>query len=271
MKSINIFSIIFVLLISFTQSNAQFMTKLKKSVEDRVEQTLINKTADKAADKASSGLDKLFDPKFSFGNSGKKVNAENLPSSYQFDYQYRMTMTTKQGEMEMDYLLKPGATYLGIKMNMGTEMFMVMDGEQNINYMFMNVGESKIGTATSINGNDLIEDGDHENDYTITDLPNRTFLGYDCMGKKMENDENVISMYYTTEAEVSFSDVFKTDTERFPEAIRSHFKDGEGALMMYLEMEDKVNKGKKNTSATMECTVLQPSSFTFNTAGYKFM
>jgi hypothetical protein len=271
MKTVSSLSLIIVIFCSSTISNAQFLNKLIKSVEDKVENTVINKTSDKAADKASSGLDKLFDPQFGSKKAGKKVDPTNLPNSFEFDYQYRMTMTTKQGAIDMDYFLKPGAPYLGIKMNMGTEMFMVMDGEENINYMFMDMGQNKFGTATSINSADMLDDEDAINDYTFSDLPNRTFLGFDCKGKRMEDKDNVIIMYYTNEAEISFNDVFKSDSERFPEAIRNQFKDAEGALMMYLEMEDKVNKGKKNTSATMECTILQPSSFTFKTAGYTFM
>jgi len=261
-------------LIGISNVNAQFLGKLKKRVEERVEQTVINKTADKAAQKTSKTMDKVFDPKLGGGKQGKKVTPQNVPANFDFDYQYRLTMTTVQSKtkMNMDYFLKPGVSYMGVQMDQGPEMFMIMDGKENINYVFINSKGNKIATATSIDAEEIIGAEDYNYDgYTITNLPNKTFLGYDCIGRKMESTEYVFIMYFTNEAPISFNDVFKTDTDRIPEVIRNQFKESEGATMMFMDMKDKVNKGKKNTSGTMECTLLQPKSFTFNTAGYKFM
>ncbi len=253
--------------------NAQFLDKLKKSVEQKVEQTVINKTSDKVAQKTDKTLDKMFNQKLG-GGGGKKVTPSNVPESFSFEYQYRLTMTTNQskGKMNLDYFLRPGASYMGIKMNQGQEVFMIMDGQTNISYMFINSGENKIATATAIEGDDIIEDDaiNYDN-YTITDLPNKTFLGYDCKGKKIESTEHIFVMYFTNEAPVSFNDVFKMDTDRIPTAIKGQFNEGENATMMYMEMKDKINKGKRNTSGTIECTLLEPSSFTFDALGYKFM
>lgn len=270
---------IYVFLLSFFGSpvHAQFLNKLKKSIEDKVEQTVINKTSDKAAQKTDQSLDKVFDAKLGGNKKTKKITPENVPSSFEFDYQYRLTMTTatSKTKMDMDYFLKPEATYMGVKMNQGQgqEMFMIMDGQTNINYMFIESGNNKIATATSIDGDDITDENQDYNydGYTFTDLPDKTFLGYNCKGKKMENDEYIFIMYFTNEAPVTFNDVFKTDTDRIPKAIKNQFKEGENATLMYMEMKDKLNKGKKDKSGTMECTLLEPKSFTFNTNGYKFM
>jgi hypothetical protein len=256
---------------------AQFLDKLKKSVEDKVEKTIINKTSDKAAQKTDKTLDKVFDPNLEKNKKAKKITPANVPSSFDFEYQYRLTMTTAKSKtkMNMDYFLKPKATYMGIKVDQmkEQEVFMIMDGQSNINYMFINAGENKMATATSINGDDIVDENQTNNydGYTFSDLPNKTFLGYDCKGKKMENNENIFIMYFTNEAPISFNDVFKMDTDRIPQAIKNQFKEGEKATMMYMEMKDKLNKGKKDKSGTMECTLLEPKSFTFNTNGYKFM
>lgn len=272
MKTKIIFSACIACMFCVPNLNAQFLKKLKKKVEQKVEQTVINKTADKAAQKTSKSMDKVFDPNLGGNRSGKKVTPTDVPGSFEFDYRYQMTMTTSQGQMEMDYFLKPNSPYLGVKMNQGMEMFMVMDGEKNINYMFMESGGTKIGTATSLDASDITDTDDYDmSDYTVTDLPNKTFLGYNCEGKRMENEDYVFIMYYTNDAEVSFNDVYKTDPERIPDAVKSQFKGAEGALMMYMDMKDKKNKGKRNTSGTMECTVLEPTNFSFNTSGYQFM
>ncbi|MEX0996799.1 MAG: DUF4412 domain-containing protein [Flavobacteriaceae bacterium] len=269
----NIFiSVSIAFMVSIPNANAQFLDKLTKKVEKRVEQTVINKTADKAAQKTSQSMDKVFDPKLGGAQSGKKVTPTDVPGSFDFDYRYQMTMTTSQGQMKMDYFLKPNTPYLGVKMNQGMEMFMVMDGEKNINYMFMESGGNKIGTATSLDASDITDTDDYDmSDYTVTDLPNKTFLGYNCEGKKMENEDYVFIIYYTNDAEVSFNDVYKTDPERIPDAVKSQFEGAEDALMMYMDMKDKKNKGKRNTSGTMECTALEPTDFSFNTSGYRFM
>jgi len=38
-----------------------------------------------------------------------------------------------------------------------------------------------------------------------------------------------------------------------------------------MDMKDKKNKKKKNTSGTMECTIIEKNSFNFSTKGYTFM
>lgn len=253
-------------------TEAQFLKKLKQKVEDQVEQTVINKTAEKAANQASKSMDKVFDPNFGGGKKGKKVTPTNLPESFDFDYKYQLKLTTNQGAMNMDYMLKKGASYLGMSMDAGPEMFMVMDGGENINYMFINSGGNKICTATSLDvADDMVDELNTLENYTITTLPNKTFLGFDCEGMQMENDEYVFIMYYTNEAEVSFNDVFKSDPDRIPPALKSHFEKNQNALMLYMDMKDKKNKGKKNTSGTMECTLLEATSFQFSTSGYTAM
>lgn len=261
----------FFMLISYS-AQGQFLKKLKDKVENRVEQTVINKTADKAAEKASQSMDKVFNPNFGGGKQGKKVTPQNLPESFSFEYKYQLQITSGKDQMSMDYLLKPGASYMGVSMNVGPKMLMVMDGAENITYMFMESKDSKICTATSLDVSEELDDEFNDLEgYTITNLPNKTFLGYDCQGMQMESDDYVIIMYFTNEAPVSFNDVFKSDPDRIPPALRSHFKDNQNALMMYMDMKDKKNKGKKNTSGTMECTALETISYELNTAGYQVL
>ena len=255
-------------------ANAQFFDKLRKSVEEKVEETIVTKTSDKAVQKTDKTLDKIFDANLGSGKKGKKVEPTNLKSTYAFEYQYRLSVTNKQlkSSMDMDYFLKPGATYMGVKMNMGPEMFMVIDGETNTNYMFMSVGTTKMVTATAIDGDDLTPEGEYDYEgYTFTDLPNKTFLGYDCVGKRMENKEYVFTMYFTNEAPITFNDVFKTDTDRIPAAIKNQFSGNEKGTMMFMDMKDKLNKGKKDKSGTMECTLLEPADFNFDASEYKSM
>ncbi|WP_262733661.1 DUF4412 domain-containing protein [Gaetbulibacter sp. NE] len=267
--------IVFFLLLGLTQtSEAQFLKKLKKRVEEKVEQTVVEKTADKASEKASNSMDKIFDINLKNTQAkGKKVDAKNVPDSYHFSYKYQMKMITSSGEMDVDYFLEPDATYMGMKMDAGMPFFMVIDDDANATFMFMESGGNKVVTATSLEMNEDLEDiEDIESpsleDLTITDLPNKTFLGYDCIGKKFENDEYAFVSYSTVDAPVSFDQVFKSEMDRYPEPIKEQFKNYKGALLMHMEMIDKTNKGKKNTSGTMECVAIEALDYKFSTKDY---
>ena len=137
----------------------------------------------------------------------------------------------------------------------------------------MESGGNKVVTATSIDIDETLDDiEDIESpsleDLTITDLPNKTFLEYDCIGKKFENDAYTFVSYFTVDAPVSFDQVFKSEMDRYPEPIKEQFKNYEGALLMHMEMIDKKNKGKKNTSGTMECIAIETIDYQFDTKAY---
>lgn len=277
MKTKNIIaSAVLFMMISYS-AEAQFLKKLKKKVEDRVEETIINKTSEEAAKKTDKSLDKVFNPDFS-SKEPKEVNKEDVPKYFDFEYKYQLTFTYENYENEIDYFLKPGASYLGVRPSAGSEidMFTVMDGKENTHYMFMDMEGQKIVKTTSLDVSGSLDDEGNVNvlnDYKITKLPNKTYLGYDCEGVKMENDEYKLIIYFTNEAKISFNDVFKTDPTRIPETMKGFFNDNKNALMMYMDMDmkDKKNKRKRNTSGTMECTLLEPTEFKLKTSGYKFM
>lgn len=84
--------LITVILTSFgvSNSNAQFLNKLKKKVQEKTEEVIVNKVADKVADKAadktSEAMDKLLNPDFGsmMNPMGNKVDMSELPASYNF-------------------------------------------------------------------------------------------------------------------------------------------------------------------------------------------
>jgi hypothetical protein len=73
----------------------------------------------------------------------QKASKVELPSTYDFDYIYKLKMTHKKGDITFDYYLKKGSEYFGFdsevmaKGSKDTKMFMVMDNELNIKAMFM--------------------------------------------------------------------------------------------------------------------------------------
>jgi len=103
------------------------------------------------------------------------------------------------------------------------------------------------------------------NDYTFKELPNREFLGYDCIGREMENDEYKFTIYIAPDMEAGFGNMFKSEHANIPPAMQKFALEYENGLMMYMEMMDKKNKKKKNTSATMECVAFEPTEMVIYT------
>lgn len=271
--------LIAVLLTSFgiSQSNAQFFKELQKRVIDKTKDKVMEKAADKVADKVSdkvadqtdNAMDKLLN--FDIGKlmtpGGNKVDMSKLPASYNFDYRYALKMKTSEGEVGMDYYLSKTEPYMGVKMNLGDDkkMDMSMVFDQGNKAVFTNV--NGMGVATEIDLSNTVdeEDIDMYNNFTIKELPNREFLGYDCVGREMENDEYKFITYIAPDMEAGFGNMFKSEHANIPPAMQKFSDEYKNGLMMYMEMVDKKNKNKKNTSVTMECIAFEPTDLVINT------
>jgi hypothetical protein len=263
------------ILFSASTVYGQFFNELKRQTKERAEMVMIQKSADKAGDATANAMDKILNPNLEglMKGGGKKVDRAELPDSYEFSYKYSLKMTTQEGNIIFDYYLNPASGYMGVKMDMGADMFIVMDQERKVNINYINSGGNSIATASSaINLNeDNMDSYQDLQDYVITDLPNKEFLGYDCIGKQMENEEWKFIMYIAPDMEVSFQDVFKQDNSKLPPAMQIYAEQFENSLMMYMDMVDKKGKKKKNISGTMECVGIEQVNFSIHNGNYQFM
>ncbi|MDD3720984.1 MAG: DUF4412 domain-containing protein [Lutibacter sp.] len=253
---------------------AQFLKRLKQRVEQKVENTIVEKTSDKAAEKTSNSLDRAFDVNF-MGKGNSKVDPSVIPDSYTFSWKYSMKMTTKDGNITFDYFLQPGQPYFGFDMptmedkKVMSNMFMVMDNDLKVTIMYM---QSDKNSMMMVNGMpddiDLEEATDKSASYSYEMLPNKTIMGYNCKGVKATNEEYEITMYFTTDAPVSFNDIYKNKKSNIPDGLKNYFKENEQSLMLEMKMIDK-KKGKMN--ATMECVGLSEVQKSINKSDYKTM
>lgn len=255
-----------ILLLGFNQgAEAQFLNRLKERVVNEAERVVINKTADKAAEKTGEAMDKILSPDLGIANIlgevGNPVDVSQLPEVYRFDYLYSVKMGTREGEFQLDYLLNKNEPYLGMKPNVGANVTMVID-EKNKAFVTMADGQvfamSMPEDAAGVAADEADTAADIIKDYTITELPKRVFLGYECIGYRMENDEHTMTVYIAPGMEAGFGNVFNTKQANIParmKAMAQHYEDG---LMMYMEMEDKKNKG--DGSATMECVAFEKTT-----------
>ncbi|HSI70909.1 MAG TPA: DUF4412 domain-containing protein [Gillisia sp.] len=252
---------------------AQFLKKLKQNVENRVEQVVINKTADKAAAETDKSMENLMN--LDFKNSGfamgfEQVDPAEIPDSYDFEWNYVMSFTTAQGDMEMEYFLKKDAPYFGVYVPQN-DSYMVMDHSKNMNVMYLNSGESKMLMATRIpepTSGDLAKQEDYNEDFNFKKIGDKKILGYNCTGFQGENKDTVFTFYITTEADISFNDIYKSNNSQLPKGFDPEWiKDGKG-LMMQMIMEGKKN-AKENV--TMTCTKLEKKPFSIQKSDYKSM
>lgn len=198
-----------------------------------------------------------------------KVDATSIPSKYNFSWKYTLLMKTSSGkEMNIDYFLEPNSSYYGANMNQSkSEMFMIMDTKNKLMVNSFNKSGKKMAMASKIPDN--IATNSKSKKYTYKNLPNETFLGFNCKGLEATSSDSKIIIYYTDEAKVGFSEMFKSQQNNsLPAAIKDIFKPGQKALTMFLDYTDTKDKSK---NMTMTCTSLKQQSHTFNKSDYQFM
>ncbi len=252
-------------------AQAQFLKKLKKNVENRVEQVVVNKVADKAATETDKSMENLMNA--SFKNSGfamgfEQVDPAEIPTSYDFEWNYVMSFNTAQGEMEMEYFLKKDAPYVGVYVPQNNS-YMVMDHSKNINVIYMNSEGNKMLMATKIpepSEVDLAGDEKYNEEMSYKKIGDKKILGYNCTGFQGENKDHVFTFYMTTEADISFNDIYKSNNTQLPKGFDEEWiKDGQG-LMMQMIVEGKKN-AKENV--TMTCTKLEKKPFSIQKSDYQ--
>jgi len=280
---------LFILFLSLMSTNvlkAQFLERLNKRVQRSAENAAINKAEQIAADKAgeaiekgvTKGLESIFTKKMEGVNSGsiKSVDASKIPDSYTFEWMYTMQMQTNSGLVNIDYFLKPNATYFGSKVNMEQSksaglMFMVTDFYRNINTIFMETNGSKMAMPTVLNLDVNIESDEKikSNDFSFKKIGTKTILGYKCQGFKAVTDEATTIIYVTNDSPVSFNQLFGSNVKSIPKGfdpkMLSTIKNGLIMEMEYTSKEDK------NNTTTLKCVILKKNPFTINKSDYQFM
>lgn len=204
----------------------------------------------------------------------QKASKVELPSSYDFDYIYKLKMTHKKGDLTFDYYLKEGAQYFGFdtsEMTKGsdTKMFMVMDSNLNITAMFMEMMGKKVVQKTKLNTSDF-KDGGDASEYTFTKIDSKTIMGYDCEGFVSENNETSITFYMTNDVPVSFNQAFDSNIKDLPKGFNPAWmkKYAENGLMMEMIY---VDKKKSKNSMTMHCIGLEKTNFSIEASKYGSM
>ncbi|MBR9915522.1 MAG: hypothetical protein GYB32_11965 [Algicola sp.] len=196
-----------------------------------------------------------------------KVTVDMLPASYDFDWKLKteMVMNSKKKEtMDMTFLIKEGATYQGTQMymeDMGSDgkTTMLFDMELKTMIMFMDMQGQKLLQMYPIPEPRKTTE---KLDYKITELPNKTILGYDCKGLQLEDDRYMFQVYHATNAPISlsnfmsFSGAKNMDLPDIDPKIIEQFSNG---LVLEMQMMDK-KKSKNNVSIIAKSLDKTPTS-----------
>ncbi|MDT0690847.1 DUF4412 domain-containing protein [Salegentibacter sp. F188] len=255
-----------------TTAEAQFLKKLKDKVQEKVENAAIDNVSDKAANETNKGLNSMWEKKLSEGNIAmgmERVNPEEIPASYDFDWVYNMHITHKNGEMDMLYHLKKDAPYFGMEMQQQGEMFIVFDDRNDLSVMFMNSGENKYLMATKLNIEDTSEESeDYYDDMELKEIGSKTILGFECQGYQGENEDYIFNFYVTKEAGIGFTGMFQDKQNNMPEEFNPEWLQDGDALLMEMQMEDKK---RTNNSMSMTCTRIEKESVTIRKSDFNSM
>lgn len=238
-------------------AQTQILKNLKKKVEYPVEQ----KESDKAASEAGYN-------KSGFPMGTMPVDLAEVPETYEFEWKYVMKMESKEGELQLNYFLKNDAPYFGFKLPNSVEMFMVMDESRNLMVNYMNSNGTKMITASRISKSGLDETGNktEPDEYTFKKIGNITILGYNCRGFQAENKDGVYTFYITSEPDISFMDIYKSDKTKLPANFGRKWIEDEKGLMMQMILEDK--KTAKN-NLVITCVALEKQSLILRKSDYK--
>lgn len=262
---------VFSLVLLFVFNNvleAQILKKLQKKVQDKIEQ----KASDKAKEETENSKDKALDANVMAMAYGKnKVDPALVPDSYSFSWKYSLEIQSENEKaMIMDYFLEPNAEYFGFKMGESGEMFMVIDSRNKLMITAFEQEKEKVAMASKMPDYSEMTSKENESDgFSYRSLPNKIIMGYNCKGIEATSADFVMVFYYTNEAKVSFSDMFRSQQkQKTPDVLKRYFKTGDRPLMMTMSMKDLKDKGK---ITTMKCVVLEKNSREFLKSDYKFM
>ena len=256
------------MMFSINTTQAQLLKKIKNRVEQKVENVIVEKTSDKAAEKTSKSMDKILNTNpFNTGNT--KASPDLIADSYTFTWKYSLKMTTKDGQMILDYYLHPGAGYFGFTTEAMNSMFTVMDNENKITAMFMTSKGNNIVMASQISDDLNLEDTEESvEEFNFQSLPSKTINGFNCKGVRATNSEYQMDMYFTDEAEVSFDDIYKNQQTKIPVQLQNYFNKDDKVLMIFMDMKHLKNKKR---DAQIECIGLEKVTKTISKSAYKSM
>lgn len=263
---VRVFSVVFMLIFVST-AQAQFLKKLTKKIQDKV----ISKPVQNDSVSEERNGEGMNANVMGMMYGKNKVDVSLIPNSYPFSWEYSLEMQTdNEKPMIVDYFLESNAEYFGFKMRNTQGMFLVIDSKNNFMITTFGQEKGKMAMASKIpDYSEMSDKANKNNEFSYKTLPNKVIMGFNCKGIQATNTDFEMIFYFTNEAKVSFSDLFKAQQKKStPNALKNYFKPGDKPLMMTMTMKDLKNK---SAVTSMKCIGLVKKANAFNKSDYKFM
>lgn len=200
----------------------------------------------------------------------QKWMAYEIPKSYAFDYKLTVEIASDEGNMDVHYMVKPGATYYGV-----VRVLDKKDLTKN-SITIMDVGRKKILTCRNGPGGKILRvktipeiKDEAAPRITIERSDTKKILGYDCQGYTIKTDDGTSVVYLTSDAGFAFSKGFgavsklSLKNKGSDMAIVEELENG-----LWLELE---YNGHGNNTVKMSVKDLQKLSYSVDLSDYKII
>lgn len=269
MKKLFLLTFGFFILFNFS-AEAQFLKKLQKKVQEKVEDAVVDNVSNKAEQKTHEKLNQMWET--NLGNGAFPIGAEmvdpaEIPDTYNFSWEYSLTMKTGETEMEMNYYLQDNSEYVGIKVPQSPDMFMVLDSKNDMMVMYLASEGNKFLTATKFtNTEEASEEEFDQSHMDLKEIGGKTILGYKCRGYQAENEDGIYTFYITDEAGISYSDFLNTNQKNAPKGFDPEWLDLSNGLMMEMTVDSKKDPSQ---NMVMTCTGLEETQLAINKSDFQ--
>lgn len=276
MKFTSTITAIVMILILSSSAEAQIWKAIKNKTKQKIEDKVVEKVSDKLAEVIFGKLTENFNSESNPYRGAFKISKpENLPEEYSFDWKYKVKIKSadaSEDDIEFEYRLSETETYFGYTMEESNQMFSVVDPENEAIISYMDEEGESFAVSHGYSGamnfvNDSTE-SQSNSDYTVTELPNKTFLGYSAKGYEIENSESVITVYVTDEAGVNFKGLSAIPSLGQYSAFNTNVEETNDTIMLYMKM---TSKSDDYETMEMECVDLSKEPYKKVNSTYKFM
>src|SRR5699024_2835788 len=136
-----------------------------------------------------------------------------------------------------------------------SSMFTVIDNSKHSMISYMEQDGNPVAMAYQLPEIDEASDDEQAPDFTVTELPDKTFLGYPSKGMQLEDTEHCFIVYIAKDTPVGFGGMFDAQNgEQVPEGFKDIMGEYGNALMMYAKV---IDKNDADNNMEMECISLE--------------
>ena len=190
-------------------------------------------------------------------------------SDIKFEYRYEVHVeTTDQPNTDLTFLLDKEEKFTALDMNQnGMNVLVLFDTDKKTSYSMMSFDGQKIAVETQMKPQKFLNNAEDFSDAKITDLPDKKIAGFNGKGIKIKTSSKTYKVYYTSDADYHFYDVFKMNaTETLYSKIQEKLKIPKESIMLE---STTIDNASNEVESKMTCTTFNKINRTVKGSEYK--